>query len=78
MSAIMNPDNITTPLFVRVPQHQHNYLDSIKDSTGISKSDAVTLFLHVMSKLVDEKKLVEMFDEYMLDGDVVKMLLDRD
>lgn len=62
------------PLYVRIPKSQHDYLDSIKEQTGISKSDAVTLFLHVAGKLIDANTLLEMFDEYMLEGDVVRTL----
>lgn len=68
-------DSYSPPLYVRVPRESHHYLDTIKEESGISKSDSVTLLLHVASKLIDAKMMQEMFDEYMLEGDVVKTLL---
>jgi len=62
-------NNYTQPLYIRIPIELHEYLDNLKEETGISKSDIVTLILVIARRLVDPKAILELFDDYMLRGD---------
>ena len=63
-------ENQLRPLYVRIPNQLHSYLDSLKGETGISKSDSITLILLAAKSLIDSETILEMFDKYMLEGNV--------
>lgn len=70
MAAIMAKElNQEKPLYTRIPKGLHVYLDEIKNDTGISKSDSLTLILLYAQKILTNKEIVKMFEEYMLNGE---------
>lgn len=56
------------PLYVRVPGYLHQYLDDIKATTAITKTDVVTLLLEISYKYLSPESIKELFDEYLILG----------
>lgn len=57
-----------TPLYVRVPDEVHSYLERIKDETGLTKSDITTLILEISRKYITDQDIKEMFLDYTVLG----------
>lgn len=63
-----NDERGDVPLYVKVPATAQDYLSTVKQVTGITKTDSVTLILEVAAKFIPVEKLSKMFDDYTLLG----------
>lgn len=58
-----------SPLYInKVPNEIQDYLNKIKEETGITKSDAVTLILEVANKFITPEQISHLYDQYLLFG----------
>lgn len=64
-----NDERGDVPLYVKVPAHVQDYLNGVKEDTGITKTDAVTLIMEIATKFIPAEVLSEMYDNYTLLGD---------